>query len=226
MNGLPYYKRYPRDFIEATAGWSFELKCSYSLILDLIYMQGGELPDDPRYISGILGCTVRKWNILRKELISRDKIQVNGELLSNYRADKLLETTRKYQDKQAQNASGPRNNKGLAEPPHKPKQNHSRDYTDTDTNTLPKGNDNAVVDLSKVLFSNGVKYLEGHGVKESQARSVIGRWRKDCKDADIFQAFTDANKGGVVDPISYITEILKPKENNEDRMSRIMEASK
>lgn len=117
MNGLPYYKAYPRDFIEGTIGMSFELKGAYRLVLDLIYMQGGMLPDDARYISGLLGCTVRKWNALRDQLIALDKIQVNGASLTNYRAVIELETFSKHQEKQRENASVPRKNNDLAKPP-------------------------------------------------------------------------------------------------------------
>lgn len=84
MNGLPYYKRYPRDFIEGTIGMPFEVKAAYSIILDLIYMQGGNLPDDPRYISGLLGVSVRKWGALRLALIESGKITVNGDYLRNH----------------------------------------------------------------------------------------------------------------------------------------------
>jgi uncharacterized protein YdaU (DUF1376 family) len=116
VNGLPYYKAYPRDFIEGTIGMPFELKSAYRLVLDLIYMQGGNLPDDARYISGLLGCTIRKWNSLRDQLVAMDKIQVNGASLTNYRAVIELETLAKLQEKQRENASGPRKNKDLAEP--------------------------------------------------------------------------------------------------------------
>ena len=85
MNGLPYYKAYPRDFIEGTIGMGFELKAAYRLVLDLIYMQGGTLPDDARYISGLLGCTVKRWNLFRAELIAMDKLYVSGEFLRNCR---------------------------------------------------------------------------------------------------------------------------------------------
>lgn len=121
MNGLPYYKAYPRDFIEGTIGMPFELKGAYRLILDLIYMQGGDLPDDARYISGLLGCTVRKWNLLREQLLESGKIQVNGECLTNYRAVSELETLAKLQDKQRENGSQPKKNKDLA----KPRLNHT-----------------------------------------------------------------------------------------------------
>ena len=125
MNGLPYYKAYPRDFIEGTIGMPFELKAAYRLVLDLIYMQGGNLPDDARYISGLHGCTLRKWNSLRGELIAMGKIEINGEFLTNKRAVIELETTRKFTEKQAENRSKPNKNKGLKSPPF--------DHTDTDT---------------------------------------------------------------------------------------------
>lgn len=114
--GLPYYKAYPRDFIEGTIGMSFELKGAYRLILDLIYMQGGSLPDDARYISGLLGCTVRKWNTLRLELISLNKIQVKNSFITNYRAVIELETLRKLVEKQSENRSNYNKNKDLPTP--------------------------------------------------------------------------------------------------------------
>ncbi len=126
MNGLPYYKAYPRDFIEGTIGMSFELKAAYRLVLDLIYMQGGNLPDDARYISGLLGCTLRKWNSLRGELISLGKIEINGEFLTNKRAIIELETARKYTEKQSENRSSLNKNKGLKSPPI----NHTEPYTE------------------------------------------------------------------------------------------------
>lgn len=133
MNGLPYYKAYPRDFIEGTIGMPFELKCAYRVVLDLIYMQGGQLPDDARYISGLLGCSVRKWKSIRLDLIERDKLQVNGAFLSNYRADNELETLRKVSAKQAENASRPRKNNDV----EKPRLNHTESepepYTENTT---------------------------------------------------------------------------------------------
>ena len=116
MNGLPYYPRYPRDLIEGTIGMTFEEKTTYGFILDLIYLQGGKLPDDPRYIAGILSVSVRKWNSLRSALIDRGKIQVSGEFLTNDRALIELEKLSKYQDKQRENRSRPNKSKDLASP--------------------------------------------------------------------------------------------------------------
>src|SRR6056297_3115140 len=108
VNGLPYYKAYPRDFVEGTIGMPFEIKCAYRVVLDLIYMQGGNLPDDARYISGLLGCSIRKWKSIRSELIGYGKLNVSGEFLTNKRAEKELETLAKLQENQREKASKPR----------------------------------------------------------------------------------------------------------------------
>ena len=113
MNGLPYYKAYPRDFIEGTVGMSFELKAAYRLVLDLVYMQGGDLPDNSRYIAGLLGCSVRKWNGFRDELLSLGKLRVSGEFLTNDRAVIELESLRKVQEKLSENRSRPNKNNNL-----------------------------------------------------------------------------------------------------------------
>lgn len=125
MNGLPYYKAYPRDFLEATAGWDFELKGAYRLLLDLIYMHGGTLADDARFISGHLGCSVKRWNLTRAALMGKGKIYVIGNSLANLRADKELEMLRRFQDKQSENASVPRKINGLGEAMAKPKPSHT-----------------------------------------------------------------------------------------------------
>lgn len=116
MNGLPYYKAYPRDFIEGTVGMSFELKGAYRLVLDLIYMQGGQLPDDARYIAGLLGCSVRAWRKYREQLLSEGKIYADAGVISNFRADKELETVRTLQENQSKNRSRPNKNKDLPSP--------------------------------------------------------------------------------------------------------------
>jgi len=122
-NKLPYYKRYPRDFLEGTLGMPFELKAAYGLVLDLIYIHGTELPDDKRFIAGQLNVSVRKWSSIRSKLIEMGKLQIISGFISNYRAVIELESLSKYQDKQAENGSGSNKNKDLQEPAPKPKSN-------------------------------------------------------------------------------------------------------
>lgn len=132
MNGLPYYKAYPRDFLDGTAGMDFEVKGAYRILLDLIYLHGGRLVDDPRFIAGHLGCSVKKWNGLRAAVIATGKIVVSGGYLGNLRADKELDSLKSFSDKQRENASHPRKNKGLAQATAKPKASHTEADTEAD----------------------------------------------------------------------------------------------
>lgn len=128
MNGLPYYPKYPRDFLDGTVGMSLEVKGAYSVVLDLIYMMGDRgLPDDPKFISGHLGCSVRKWNSIKKELVERGKIELENGIISNFRADKEKIIQRKFQDKQSENRSRPNKNKDL----ESPRSHHTDTHTDT-----------------------------------------------------------------------------------------------
>ncbi len=112
---LPYYKAYPRDFIEGTIGLSLEVKGAYRLVLDLIYMQSGKLRDDGRYISGLLGCSVRKWESIRAELIVRGKITAKGGFISNSRADFELESINSQRKTNAENGPKAHKNKQVPE---------------------------------------------------------------------------------------------------------------
>lgn len=212
MNGLPYYKAYPRDFIEGTIGMSFELKGAYRLVLDFIYMQGGNLPDDPRYISGLLGCSVRKWKSIRNALIEAGKIRVSGEFLTNERAVFELETLAKLQDKQAENASGPRKNKDLEKPPL------SHTEPEPEEDTLEASASNAAdggslpefsAKPADELWSRGVAFLERRGDSDKAARSFIGQCLRDAELTDVFAAFKAASDNGTHDPKPYILKFLQ-----------------
>lgn len=224
MNGLPYYKRYPRDFLEGTVGMPIELKGPYAIILDLIYLQNGKLPDDPHYISGALGCSVRKWNSLRKRLLECGKINARDGVISQLRADKEIIISSKYQEQQAENRRGSSKNKGL----EKRRSNH----TDTDTiiDTLEANASNgasadfsAPIDATKdAIWRRGVPFLIERGVVEAQAREMIGKWIRDHGSGPLYDALTVAAKSGTHAPIPYITKILT-QPSTDDVMRGILE---
>lgn len=114
---MPYYKRYPSKFFRDTMGMHWEEKSIYGLVLDLIYMTDNRLVDDSGYISGLLGCSKRKWTSIRDKLIEQGKLQLENGIISNFQADKIVEERRKYRDKQVENGSKPKKNKRLKKPP-------------------------------------------------------------------------------------------------------------
>jgi uncharacterized protein YdaU (DUF1376 family) len=124
MAPLPYYKRYPRDFLDATIGMPFELKAAYGLILDLIYLHGGNLKYDARYISGQLGCSVRQVKSFVDELVSREKLTLFEGIISNFRATFELENARKICEKNRENGTQSKKNNDLEKRTVEPKSNH------------------------------------------------------------------------------------------------------
>ncbi|QEE20402.1 DUF1376 domain-containing protein [Youhaiella tibetensis] len=130
MNSRPWYKRYGSDFISGTLGMTLEEKGAYSILLDLIYDRGGPIPDDARYIAGVCGCSVRKWNTIRDRLIALGKIAVFDGVISNSRADKELEISAKSADERAE--SGRKGGEKSAQKRGQPSRNNELDQAELD----------------------------------------------------------------------------------------------
>lgn len=126
MSSRPWYKRYGADFVHGTLGLTLEEKGAYSLCLDLIYDRGGPIPDDARWLAGVCGVSVRKWNAIRDRLVDVGKLGAEGGFLTNTRAEreiaiaaktarKLAENGSKGGNKRAENERGARNNNNIAQ---------------------------------------------------------------------------------------------------------------
>jgi len=105
MNLRPWYKRYPADFIAGTLALTLEQKGAYSIVLDLMYDQGGPIPDDPKWIARVCGCSVRKWKAIRQILINHGKIEAENDVLINFRVEKEAENSAKEARKLAENGA-------------------------------------------------------------------------------------------------------------------------
>lgn len=101
----PWYRRFPDNFIAGTVGLTLEEKGAYSLVLDLMYVRGGPVPDEPRYIAGVCNCSVRKWNAIRLRLLTLGKIHVVDGYLTNDRVEKEIENALKDAQERAENGA-------------------------------------------------------------------------------------------------------------------------
>lgn len=101
----PWYRRFPDNFIAGTVGLTLEEKGAYSLVLDLMYVRGGPVPDEPRYIAGVCNCSVRKWNAIRQRLLDLGKLYVVDGYLTNDRAEKEIENSLKDAQERAENGA-------------------------------------------------------------------------------------------------------------------------
>ena len=177
---LPYYKRFPRDYLEGCVGMPFELRAGYGMILDLIYMKDGRMPLDKPWIAGHLGCSVRMVSKIIDGLVEAGKLVVSDNHVTNERADKVIEETRKYRDKQAEIASLPRKNNDLPQP--KPSQSES--YTERKNPLTPKGE------------------RESEGLVERQFEAFWASYPKKRAKGDAKKAFLKALKRASVHDIA------------------------
>lgn len=88
--GRPWYHAYPADFFTATQGWPLEMKGPYRLIIDLLNERDRPIPDDAKFMAGILGCSPQRWRKVRDFLIDHRKLvpTQDGQHLTNPRFER------------------------------------------------------------------------------------------------------------------------------------------
>ena len=90
MGLLKWYKRDPRAALIGMMELTLEERGAYNTILDLIYCRDGILVDNPAAIIPWLGCDLRMWKTIRKNLINKGKLYVHNGCLHNQRADEEI----------------------------------------------------------------------------------------------------------------------------------------
>ena len=197
-----WYKRCGADFIHGTMNLTLEEKGAYSLCLDLIYDRGGPIPDDARWLSGVCGVSMRKWNSLRQSLINAGKLTAENGFLTNSRAALEIvsaelqrrnqaETGAKGGRKRAENERAAKENNHLAQATLKPIEERRGE--------LPLSKDNG--DSDKKFWDNAVSYIGDRG---KVAKLLKGR-----KQAEVARAITEAQLARAVDPFPYVERILR-----------------
>ncbi len=100
----------------------------------------------------------------------------------------------------------------------------SETETEAETDSVALATGAEAPDPIKVLFDDGVKLLTENGCKESNARSLVAKWRKDHGDEATQASIKAARQEGVTEPIAWIMQRFagKPRETWDQR--RIREA--
>lgn len=219
-----FYKMDPALWDVRTSNLSLEQEAAYLRIVNAIHKHKSPVPNNDRVLAGMFRVSTRKARSLVRALIDAGKIVTDGDYLTNERAVSDLVHRGFVSVSMAEN--GAKGGRKRAENAAKPLKNIDRDqatasYREEESreeNTLAKASDGQAVLLpppddqfSDEIWTRGVAFLCRKGVPERQARSFIGKLRRDYSDADIFQAFTECSKAGAVDPIPWLTEALKPK---------------
>lgn len=208
-----FYKHEIAKWNVATDDLTLEQEAAYHRVVTTIRLYERPFRHNLRVLSGLWRCNERKAKRLLAELIEAGKLSVEDGFIIDEKAVKEASTLR--QSRIDAQLSGRRGGIESGKSRRKSLENNETDEgypstreekrrVDTDANA----SDGAAVDFAKAIFENGVAFLRKHGTPERQARSVVGLWRKDHEDREIFDAFVAAKREGVIDPVPWIAARL------------------
>ncbi|WCT75419.1 DUF1376 domain-containing protein [Sphingomonas naphthae] len=216
---MEWHKRDHRAALDGYMGLTLEERGAYTTLLDLMYERGEALPDNERLIAGHLETSVRKYRALRDSLIAKGKIQrADGGRLTNARFEKecessvnarrtLRESGAKGGRKRVENLKNVNeNNEGGQARLEPASSSRARLEGERDTLTNVSGAVAPLDDPVKSIFDIGVRLLVRAGTPDRQARSLIGKWRRDASDAELLAVLPEA--AGKSDPAAWITAAL------------------
>ena len=220
---IPYFPMYPDDFEADTAHLTLAEDGAYNRLLRLQWRTPGcKLPADDAWIMRKMRAITDDDKAVVRIVLDEFFDTAGGKTFSN----RLHLEWLRANDAHARRVSaGAKGGKAKArktketEPSNataKPKQPEPEP-----DNTIPNGMDGAavgseVVDFTKEVFDRGIAFLSKFGTPEKQARSLIGKWRKQAGDTETFNAFRDASRAGITDPVPWITARLKPRPPGPD----------
>jgi uncharacterized protein YdaU (DUF1376 family) len=198
----------PDEWLAGTVGMSAVDLGVYWQACALIYSRDGPIADD-LIIRAIADDPRRIRNAIER-LVARDKLQRSGSQLSNRRCIDELQVSRRRIASAAQNgrSGGRPSNKinGVEKAPgyfpEKLTINHQEE--DSVSSLRSETARAAPVDALKEMFDVGVRVLTGRGVSERQARSLVGKARKDLRDDGRLMAILlSVEREAPVDAIGY-----------------------
>jgi hypothetical protein len=67
------------------------------------------------------------------------------------------------------------------------------------------------LDFRKELWSRGVHFLKSQGLSDPDARSMLGKWRKNHGDLEVLNALAAAEGAAASEAIPYVTAVLSGK---------------
>lgn len=91
--GADWYPRVPNDYLGGVQGLSVRQHAVYSVVLDLLYTRGGEIPNDPKFIAGYfsdLGVSAVRNTI--SDLVESGKLIENAGKITQKRAKNEAKT--------------------------------------------------------------------------------------------------------------------------------------
>jgi uncharacterized protein YdaU (DUF1376 family) len=187
---------------------------AYLLLLAAMWRRDGHVPDNDRDLARIVGLTPAKWAKVKARILPFLIVQ-DGTLTQKNLLKIWQETQGKIAKNRENGAKGGRpkslESKELDKPDGSVSVTPNETIPEPEPYLLPEAYASGpLVDPAKDLIDRGVAYLGRHRVEERQARSLIGKWRKEAGDQRLRAAFRECQAQSIADPVSWITATLRP----------------
>jgi len=232
-----HYAHHIGDYRPHTAHLTMVEDGAYRRLLDLYYLHEKPLPGDVATCQRLTACRSKEERAAVETILS-EFFSLEADGWHQRKADAIIA---EYQGK-AETARKNGRGGGRPKTKEKPSENQSgfssvpktnpdetvtvnrKPLTNSDANA--SGADAPKIDPVKVLFDEGVRLLTDTGTPEPQARSLIGRWRKNHGDEATRTAIQAAYDHGAVAPVEFIAASLTraPKAHETWDQRRIREA--
>jgi uncharacterized protein YdaU (DUF1376 family) len=218
---LPYFPMYPADFEADTSHLTLEEDGAYNRLLRLCWMTPGcSVPDDPKWVARRMRVDAETYSRvvapLIEEFFRRDG---KGRLFSPRLLSIWQETDVKHKRRVEAGRKGGRPRKSLetndsvqSNAKAMPKQPEPEPEPKRAVETNVSTGAIAPIDPVAVIFRQGLAFLMAGGVKETPARSLLGKWKKQHGAEAVIVALGKAQREGAMNPAAFIEKALQQGE--------------
>lgn len=201
MAALPYMPLYVADYLADAAHLTTIEHGAYLLLIMNYWQRGEALPNDDARLARIVRMTKREWARHREAL--SEFFEIDGTRWKHGRiaAELARVEAKSLKCKRAGQASVKRK---LNERSTDAEQTLNHTDTDTSSSVSNDTGGEPPVDPLKEIFDIGVALLTSSGQTEKQARTLIGKWRKEKGEAKVLPALLDCRNRAISNPVEWL----------------------
>lgn len=233
MAEFPFFPLYTDAYLADTTHLTTTEHGAYLLLLMTAWRSPACcLPDDDARLARYAKMTLDKWRKIRPTLVQFFRI-ADGQWHQPRLQDEFQHLqSKKSQQSKAGKASATskalkRQNRDAAsvEPSLQRTLNEPATLRTRDTVTNVTAAEAAPDDPVKAIFDTGVALLTGAGKSATQARSIIGKWRKEQGDTATLAAIVAARDHGPSNPVEWIGGRFRAIGEEEDASRALSRAT-
>lgn len=208
---------YISDYLGDTTHLNTEQHGAYLLLLMTAWKRGGFLPSDQAQLAAIARLDVVKWRKIANTVLPFFTLE-DGQLIQRRLAEEYADAVAVHEAQKANGAKGGRPKKTTHEKPMgfdslnpSPKPTHNPDETPSPSPS--KASETIVSGASAdPIWGSGLAFLVRKGIPMPQARSLLGKLKKEVGDIRAGALLADAETEDISNPAPWLMQAAKQKQ--------------